>query len=585
METFAESGLKPALLSALSILKYDKPTPIQVKALDHLMEGDIDLIGLAQTGTGKTAAFSLPLIHRTHLEIKKVQTLILCPTRELCLQICRDVESYTQDMRGFSALAVYGGASMTKQIKALKKGTHMVVGTPGRTLDLIKRGILKLNNIRWVVLDEADEMLSMGFKDDLDAILDATPEEKQTLLFSATMPKEISRIADKYMDNPVEITAGQRNISAANIDHGFYYSAPRDRYRTLKAIVDAHPDMYAIIFCRTRAETKDVAAQLGKDNYSADALHGDLSQSQRDYVMDRFRRKQLHFLVATDVAARGLDVNDLTHVINFNLPDELESYIHRCGRTGRAGKEGSAISIIHRREIRKIKILERKIGAPIQEQRIPTVTEIIGKRLFRGIDQLEHQPVEEDQVARYRDAVQKKLSWLTKEELIDRIISQEISTLVEFYKHLPKTKPVERSDRRDRTDRRDRRDRRDRQEDYADSSNFTRFYINLGSKHKVDAKDLLGILNEHMRGDSFDVGKIDILKSFSFFEVENSVAENVLKAFDGAQIHDHKLVVEKSKPQPEISLKKKHKKKSRKKRNSDHGFKRRSKGKKRHRSK
>lgn len=572
METFAESGLKPALLSALRDLEFHTPTPIQVKALDYLMDGNRDLIGLAQTGTGKTAAFSLPLIHRTHLEIKQVQTLVLCPTRELCLQICRDVESYTADLGHFKTCAVYGGTSITNQIRALKRGCHMVVGTPGRTLDLIKRGYLKLDQIRWVVLDEADEMLSMGFKDDLDAILGSMPEERQTLLFSATMPREIKSIADKYMNDPVEISAGATNVSAANISHGYYLSSPKRRYETLKSIVDAHPDMYGIIFCRTRRETKDVAAQLSKDGYSADALHGDLSQSQRDHVMEKFRNRQMHFLVATDVAARGLDVTDLTHIINFNLPDELESYIHRCGRTGRAGKEGSAISIIHQRETKKIRILERKIKKSIPELKLPSVKEIISKRLFNAIDALENQPVDESHVAMHREDIQKKLQWLSKEDLIDRLISREVSELVEFYKQRTHDRKSKRKERE--TNGKERRS----------ETNFSRFYINLGSKHKVGPQDILAIINQHMKDDSFEVGKIDILKSFSFFEVEDAVADLIEPAFRKASIHEHELVVERSKPQPDYAGKGRKKgKKSGKKRSSCRGsFKSKSRRKKKH---
>jgi ATP-dependent RNA helicase DeaD len=359
MSTFRETGLKPEIISAIELMGFEKPTPIQEKTIPALLASDNDVLALAQTGTGKTAAFGLPVLNQIDLQENNVQALVLCPTRELCMQISKDIESFSANLKGLKTVAIYGGANITPQIKDLKAGAHIVVGTPGRTLDLIKRKALKIGKIDWLVLDEADEMLNMGFQEDLDAILSTSPDKKQVLLFSATMPKEIQQIAGKYMKHTVEISVGERNSGAENVRHEYYMVHARDRYAALKRIADIYPSIYGIIFCRTRQETKDVADKLISDGYNADALHGDLSQAQRDHVMNRFRNRNLQLLVATDVAARGLDVNDLSHVINYNLPDDLEAYVHRSGRTGRAGKKGLSVSIIHSREKGKIKDLQK----------------------------------------------------------------------------------------------------------------------------------------------------------------------------------------------------------------------------------
>jgi ATP-dependent RNA helicase DeaD len=402
---FEDYRLSEELLDGIKALGFEEPTPVQKECIPVLMANKTDMVALAQTGTGKTAAFGLPLLEKIQGKPNKPQALILSPTRELCVQIASDLENFSKYLHHHSIVPVYGGANIQTQIQALKSGSSIIVGTPGRTLDLIKRGILKVNNIKYLVLDEADEMLSMGFKDDLDAILSDTPATKQTLLFSATMPAEIKRIADTYMTDPVEIEVGKRNAGAENVEHHYYMVHARDRYKALKRIVDIHPKIYGLVFCRTRAETKDVADKLVGEGYNVDALHGDLSQAQRDFVMNRFRHKHLQLLIATDVAARGLDVNDLSHVINYNLPDELEVYIHRSGRTGRAGKTGIAISIIHTRETGKIRQLEKISKKNFIQKQVPLGREICKKQLFNLIDKVEKVDVNEQQIEEFLPSI------------------------------------------------------------------------------------------------------------------------------------------------------------------------------------
>jgi len=423
MITFKETGLNQDILKALDELGFENPTPIQEKTIPHLLSEEQDLIGFAQTGTGKTAAFGLPVIQKIDTDSKKTQAIILSPTRELCVQIAKDLDNYSKYTKGLSVAAVYGGASIDQQVRSLNKGAQIVVGTPGRTLDLIKRKKLKLSTVRFLILDEADEMLTMGFKDDLDAILEGTPDDKQTLLFSATMPKEIAAIAKKYMKDAIEISAGKKNIGAENVNHVYYMVNARDRYLALKRIADINPKIYGIVFCRTRRETKEVAEKLMADGYNADALHGDLSQAQRDYVMNRFRVKNLQLLVATDVAARGLDVTDLSHIINYNLPDDLEVYIHRSGRTGRAGKKGVCLTIIHSRETGKIKMIQKKVGKPFEHAPVPSGKEICGKQLYNLIDKIEKIEVDNSQIDQFLPEIYKKLEWLSREDLIKHFVS------------------------------------------------------------------------------------------------------------------------------------------------------------------
>ena len=414
---------------------FENPTPIQSKTIPHLLSTDQDLIASAQTGTGKTAAFGLPSIHLTNIDDKSTQTLVLCPTRELCVQIAKDLGDYSKYMKGINILAVYGGASIQPQIKSLKKGAQIVIGTPGRTKDLIKRKKLKLNNVSRVVLDEADEMLTMGFKEDLEDILATTPQEKQTLLFSATMSKNIISITKKYMSDPLEVSAGKANLGAENVEHIYYMVQAKDRYEVLKRIADINPTIYGIVFCRTRRETKEVANKLMNDNYNADTIHGDLSQAERDDVMGRFRKRQLQILVATDVAARGLDVEDLTHVINYNLPDDDEIYIHRSGRTGRAGKKGVSMVIIHGREIRKLKDIERTCGISFTKKDVPNGLDICKKRLYALIDKIEKVNVNEEQIEPFLPYIYEKLNWLDREKLIKHFVSTEFNRYLSYYKN------------------------------------------------------------------------------------------------------------------------------------------------------
>ena len=531
MNSFNESGLNNEILKAISEIGYESPTPIQEKTIGHLLQTNRDLVALAQTGTGKTAAFGLPILNQIQTDNKTTQTLVLCPTRELCLQISRDIEAYSKYLKGFSVTAVYGGANIDAQIKGLKRGPQIVVGTPGRTLDLIKRKKLRIENIKWLVLDEADEMLTMGFKDDLDAILANTPETKQTLLFSATMPKEIVNIAKKYMTDAEEISVGKRNTGNADVEHEYYMVHAKDRYIALKRLADIHPDIYGIIFCRTRQETKDVSAKLSREGYNADALHGDLSQAQRDHVMERFRNKQLQLLVATDVAARGLDVNELTHVINYNLPDDIEVYVHRSGRTGRAGKKGTSIAIVHTREKSRIREIERKIKREFTAKQVPSGTEICASQLFNLIEKVKSVTVSEDQINQFLPEVYEKLEHLDREELIKHFVSAEFNRFLEYYKG---ARDINVSGKdRDRKDNRERDRKSDKGKGRRDR-NMTRFYLNLGSRQKLTPRELISLLNENLNDKNFDIGHIDIMKSFSFFEVEKEVEKDVLKNLNGA---------------------------------------------------
>ncbi len=527
MKTFEESGLKPEIIKAIQELGFQQPTPIQEKTIPHIINSQKDIVALAQTGTGKTAAFGLPMIHHIDEKARGVQALILCPTRELCMQITNDLDYFSKYIRELFVVPVYGGSSIDKQISALGRGGQIVVGTPGRVLDLVKRKKLKLEHIRYLVLDEADEMLNMGFKDDLDAILSNTPEGRQSMLFSATMPKEIAALAKKYMQDAVEISVGKKNAGAENVQHQYYVVQASNRYLALKRIMDYYPEIYGIVFCRTRQETKDVAEKLMQDGYNADALHGDLSQAQRDYVMNRFRKKNLHMLVATDVAARGLDVNDLSHIINYNLPDELEAYIHRSGRTGRAGKHGISITIIHSRETNKISQLEKKVGKSFEHKQVPNGEEVCEKQLFHLIDKVEWVEIDESTIEPYLDIIYKKLAWLSREELIKRFVSVEFNRFLAYYKNSPDLniqtqKPRERQKRRS-------------------EYNFTRFHINLGSKNHLSAIDLISLINKHTGNQSIEIGKIDIMKNFSFFELDRAYEQSIQEAFknvtrDGIQV-------------------------------------------------
>ena len=433
-DSFTHFKLDDKIMKSIKELGFKKPTPIQNKVIPHLLLSNQDLIATAQTGTGKTAAFGLPLLQRTDTYSNKIQTLILCPTRELCLQIGKDLSTYSNYFKNINILSVYGGAKIDKQIRSLKKGPQIIVGTPGRTKDLIKRKKLFLKNIKQLVLDESDEMLSMGFKDDLEFIIKSASKEKQILLFSATMNSKVNAVTKKYMKNPLEISVASVNRAAENVDHLFYVVQARDRYEVVKRVADMNPNIYGIVFCRTRRETKEVANKLMNDHYNADTIHGDLTQNERDDVMRRFRKRQLQILVATDVAARGLDVEELTHVINYNLPDDDEIYVHRSGRTGRAGKNGISIAIIHGREHRRIKEIEQKSGISFKRQNVPNGLEICKKRLYTLIDKIEKVKVSEDQIEQFLPYIYDKLNWLDREQLIKHFVSTEFNRYLSYYR-------------------------------------------------------------------------------------------------------------------------------------------------------
>ncbi len=576
MNTFENTGLHTGILKAVQELGFENPTPIQAKSIPHLLTSDQDLLAFAQTGTGKTAAFGLPAIHLTDIEDRSTQTLVLCPTRELCMQIVKDITNYAKYSPGLGVVAVYGGASMDTQIKALKKGAQIVVATPGRAKDLISRKKLLLGKVARVVLDEADEMLSMGFKEDLNEILSETPDSKQTLLFSATMSKEVIAITKKYMNNPVEIAATQKNTAAENVKHMYYMVQAKDRYEALKRVSDMNPKIYGIVFCRTRRETKEIASKFMQDGYNADALHGELSQAQRDEVMSRFRKGQLQLLIATDVAARGLDVTELTHIINFNLPDDAEIYIHRSGRTGRAGKSGTSISIVHTRESGKIRDIERKFGIRFSKEVVPSGIDICKKQLYSLIDKIEKAEVNEAQIEPFLEVIYKKLEWLSREELIKHFVSAEFNRFLSYYKNARDLNVAERSSRekdnkeRGRNDGRTRDDRggRSRREDgrlktEKRRESFTRLYINAGTKNKLSPTLLIGLINDAIGSGSADIGKIDIMRNFSFFEVENKMYDKVIKSLNGKDLDGEPILIEVSQNSPqETSFEKKKSSKS-----------------------
>lgn len=552
MTLFSEMGLSAEIQSAIVDLGFEQPTPIQDKTIPFLLGKRQDIVALAQTGTGKTAAFGLPIIQQINLEKKLPQALILSPTRELAIQISNDLESYSKNLGKIKIAVVYGGADIRKQISDLDHGAQIVVGTPGRTLDLIKRKKLDVREIQWVVLDEADEMLSMGFKDDLDAILENSPDEKQTLLFSATMPGEIVAIANKYMNNPYEISVGKKNTGAENVEHHYYVIHAKDRYIALKRVADINPNIYGIIFCRTRMETKDVADRLMQDGYNADALHGDLSQAQRDHVMNRFRTKHLQMLVATDVAARGLDVNDLTHVINYNLPDDPEIYIHRSGRTGRAGKKGISVTLIHLREKGKLRHVEKLVNKSFIKKDVPSGKEICEKQLFSLIDKVEKIEVNESQILQFMPVIYKKLAWLDREELIKHFVSVEFNQFLQYYQNAPDINVDESNhfehlnERGDRGKRRGGREERGSRQQHGGRSGYqySRFFFNLGKKNGIAKKTIIDLINQQLPNKSVEIGNIEVLKSFSFFEVDSKYENEVLKAFKDSRYKGQKIGID-----------------------------------------
>lgn len=539
MNNFKETQLDSNILKAISEMGFKTPTPIQAKTIPHLMNSNQDLIATAQTGTGKTAAFGLPSIHLTDLKYNDTQTLVLCPTRELCIQIAKDLAKYSKFVAGINILAVYGGSDIKTQIRSLNKGAHIVIGTPGRTKDLIKRKKLNISRITRIILDEADEMLTMGFKDDLEMILSHTPKEKQTLLFSATMSKKVIAITESYMSNPEKIAAAQMNITAENVEHIYYMVNAKDRYEVVKRIADINPNIYGIVFCRTRRETKDIANKLMNDGYNADTLNGDLSQAERDEVMGRFRKRQLQLLVATDVAARGLDVDDLSHIINFNLPDDFEIYVHRSGRTGRAGKKGISIAILHTREMRKIREIEKRTKISFSRKDVPTGMDICKTRLLSLIDKVENVDVDEQQIAQFMPDIYKKLEWLERDELIKHFVSTEFNRYLSYYKNARDINISNNSKNRGKK-RRDNPNRNDRS-----LTSLSGYYINIGFQSKMNPGRLMGLINECLRSSNAVIGNIEIMKTFSFFEIEKEYEEKLIKSFKGKKFAGISIQIEK----------------------------------------
>ncbi len=524
---------------------YETPMPVQEEVIPYLLGVGNDVIALAQTGTGKTAAYGLPVLQKVRPDDRSTQAVILSPTRELCLQIADDLKDYSRYIDGLRVLAVYGGSSIESQIRTLRKGAQVIVATPGRLIDLMNRGVAKLDQVENVVLDEADEMLNMGFSESIDAILEGVPAERNTLLFSATMGKEIERIAKSYLGDYKEIVVGSRNEGAEHVNHIYYLVHAKDKYPALKRVVDYYPKIYAIIFCRTRVETQEVADLLIRDGYNAEALHGDLSQAQRDLTMQKFRQHRTQFLVATDVAARGLDVEDLTHVINYGLPDDVENYTHRSGRTGRAGKRGTSISIIHLRERGKVRIIEKVIGKKFDAGVLPEPKEICTKQLYRVMDELEHTEVDENEIAPFLPEVYRKLEWLTKEDLVKRVVSREFGRFLRYYADAPQIEqPTERAAKKDAAER-PARGRREKQSGGVRQAEpgYKRLFLNLGKRDNFYAREIINLVNRYVKG-QIEIGRIDLTANCSFFEVPEAHADIVMRKLAKARVGDRKVVVD-----------------------------------------
>ena len=532
---FEELGVREDLLHGITEMGFESPMPVQEKVIPVLLGDEVrDVVALAQTGTGKTAAFGLPVIQRIDTSIRRPQALIIAPTRELCLQIAGDLADFSKYTPELSVLPVYGGSSIESQIRALRSGVQIIVATPGRLIDLINRGVVKLGDVHTVVLDEADEMLNMGFIDDINQILSHVPEDRRMLMFSATMPKEVAKIANKFMQSPMEIVVGTRNEGAENVRHIYYMVNARDKYLALKRVADNSPNIYAIIFCRTRRDTQEIADHLIADGYNAEALHGDLSQQQRDIVMKKFRDKVIPLLVATDVAARGLDVDNLTHVINYGLPDDTSVYTHRSGRTGRAGKTGVSIAIIHSREKGRLREIEKIIGKKFERKEVPTPEHIIEKQLYNLADRLERVEVNDQEIDKYFLGVSRKLSWLSSDDLLKRVLSLEFNRLLDYYKDAPKIDFIDEKPERKSKKRHEQGDsipRNDKEKDRRTAERgMSRIYVNVGKSDGFFAGNLIEILNKNVTGARVDVGRIDLLRGYSLFDVKKSDVKRVVSA-------------------------------------------------------
>lgn len=528
MKTFEELGVSEEIRRAIEELGFEHPMPVQEEVIPYLLGNRNDVIALAQTGTGKTAAFGIPVLQRTDSRVRQTQALILSPTRELCLQIADDLKDFAKYIDGINIVPVYGGTSIENQIKSLRHGAQIIVATPGRLIDLMNRGVAKLDAVRNVVLDEADEMLNMGFSESIDEILEGVPEDRNTLLFSATMSKEIEKIARNYLHDPKEIVVGSRNEGAEHVNHIYYMVNAKDKYLALKRVVDYFPKIFAIIFCRTKRETQEIADKLIHDGYNAESLHGDLSQQQRDLTMQKFRQHMTQLLVATDVAARGLDVDDLTHVINFGLPDDIESYTHRSGRTGRAGKKGTSISIIHSRERSKMRAIEKTIGKKFVEGVMPSAQEICKKQLYKVMDQIVKTDVNEEEIAPFMEDINRYFEYIDKEDLIKKIVSVEFGKFLAYYADAPEIGKVQAQGESRKKDRKDDARKRTRKAE----EGYRRLFINLGKADGFYPGEIMQFINKHMKGRQ-EVGNIDLLSKMSYIEVPEEDAEKVMDALDG----------------------------------------------------
>lgn len=545
MKTFEELGVSPEIRKAIEEMGYESPMPVQEEVIPYLLGNGNDVVALAQTGTGKTAAFGLPLIQKIDVKQRVPQALILCPTRELCLQIAGDLTDYSKYITDLKILPVYGGSSIESQIRSLKQGVHIIVATPGRLIDLMERKVAHLETIKDVVMDEADEMLNMGFTDSINAILEKVPQDRNTLMFSATMSPDIARIAKTYLHDAKEITIGTKNEGSKNVNHIAYIVHAKDKYAALKRVVDFYPQIYGIIFCRTRKETQEIADKLIQDGYNADSLHGELSQAQRDLVMQKFRQRHLQLLVATDVAARGLDVNDLTHVINYGLPDDTESYTHRSGRTGRAGKTGISIAIVNLREKGRMREIERIINKKFTIGSLPSGKEICEQQLIKVIDEIEKVKVSEEEIESFLPGIYRKLEWLSKEDLVKRVVSMEFNRFLEYYKNAPEIEePKAGGDKRgDSKDRKSRGSDRQKTTRKAEEG-YERLFLNMGKTDGFYANQIIELINRNLKKERIQIGRIDLMQNFSFFEVAEEQAPMVIKALNKASVNGRKVSVE-----------------------------------------
>lgn len=539
---FEQLGVEPRLLKAITELGFVHPMPIQEMVIPHLLNADGDVVGLAQTGTGKTAAFGLPLLQRIDVATASPQALIIAPTRELCLQIAGDLADFSKYIDNLKILPVYGGSSIDSQIRSLRNGVQVIVATPGRLIDLIKRGVVKLEGVHTVILDEADEMLNMGFLDDINEILTHVPSDRKMLMFSATMPKEIAGIAKRFMKDPVEFVAGNRNEGTKNVRHIYYMVKANDKYLALKRVVDNSPNIYGIVFCRTKKETQEIADKLIADGYNADCLHGDLSQAQRDLAMKKFRDHVTQLLVATDVAARGLDVDDLTHVINFGLPDDTAVYTHRSGRTGRANKTGVSVAIIHSRERNKIKQIEKIIGREFEYKKVPTPEHIIEKQLYNLADRLERVQVNELEIGKYITGVRKKLEWLSEEDLLKRVLSLEFNRLLTYYQNMPSIDLNE----KERKDKRQERDKKGNKERRHAEDGYERLMINIGKSSGFFPGNLMELVNKNVQGQKPEIGRIDLMPEYTLFDVAKGEGHRIISALKHADFYGQKVSCERA---------------------------------------